>query len=354
MIECNKVLILSDLHFGKSTHNFFEKQLSYFEKVVFPYLLENKIENVIQLGDVFDKRRFSDNKILSELGERFFRFFNKNKINLYIVVGNHDTYNRENANYSPLYQYKSRYITVIKNNKLLTVNNKTFALHSYYCKDFLEADIGCFHHDFIGYKMNKSTVCDNGVELPKHEYKKIYSGHYHGSKDEIYLNTPYQLGFESFGDKNGFVVLDANSLTEEFIENEYSPRFVKVYYYSKDEIVILDGNDETICNYENIIECLGDNFVEFNIEHIDDKMLLDKTLDKMKNIVYTYNNYFKQDNNDDTTVSNDSDIENLKDVNGDILNNYINENMNIKNIDKSKIIDLFKNIYSECKLDRVE
>ena len=55
-----KLVILGDTHFGArgdslDFHKFFQK---FYDEVFFPYLLENDIKIVIQLGDLFDRRKF--------------------------------------------------------------------------------------------------------------------------------------------------------------------------------------------------------------------------------------------------------------------------------------------------------
>ena len=55
-----KLVILGDTHFGArgdslDFHRYFEK---FYNEVFFPYLLENDIKVVVQLGDLFDRRKF--------------------------------------------------------------------------------------------------------------------------------------------------------------------------------------------------------------------------------------------------------------------------------------------------------
>lgn len=348
----SKIAIISDLHFGKRDSDFLDKQISFFENIFFPYLLENNIKQVFQLGDIFDQRKYSNNTMLSIVGEKFFRFFNKNKITLYIVVGNHDCSLRDSAKYSPLYQYTSNYVKPIKNNKVIDIDGTSFALHSYFCKDFLEADVGFFHHDFNSFHMNKNSLCENGIDFPNIKYKKVYSGHYHSSADKMYLHTPYQLSFESFGDKNGFLVFDTETYDETFVENTLNQRFVKVYYYDKNNIVVKDGSDEIVTNHENLKDVLKDNIVEFNIENIDDKMLIDKLLESLKYLEYKYNNYFlKTENieNKETIIS--DDFNNIEEM----YNGYIETiKIDLPSLNEDMLKNDFLEIYRECLISEDE
>jgi hypothetical protein len=329
-----------------------ERQIGFFESQFFPYLLENNITEVLQLGDTHDSRKYSLNQMLSEIGQRYFRWFNKNKVTLYTLVGNHDSPNRDNANYSPLYQHKSKYIVPIKHNKIVEIDGKSFALHSYFCKDFLQADVGCFHHDFKDFRMNKHTICEEGVEFPDIDYEKVYSGHYHSSADKMYLKTPYQLSFESFGDENGFIVLDTDTMEETFVKNTCNQIFLKVYYYSKDNIVIKDGKNETVHNIKSALETIKDNFVEINIEHIDDKIVLDKFIEDIQFVEYRYNNYFlKTEEIEDKETFIEADFNNIEELYSGFVKTIDNDIPEL--VDKELMKDEFLEIYRESKTEDI-
>lgn len=353
-----KIALISDLHFGKRELDFTEMQLQYFEKVAFPYLLENNIQNVLQLGDTFDSRKFSNNTMLSMIGERYFSWFNKNKITLYSIVGNHDTPNKDHSKYSPLYQYKSKYIIPIKKNKIIDLGGVSIAMHSFFCndeKDFYPADIGLFHHEFIGQKMNKLQICENGNNLPTEKYKKIYSGHFHSSQSP-YLKVPYQMSFESFGDVNGITIIDLETLSEEFIENKFSQRFLKVYYYNKNKIAVEDGIiKEEYNNTDDALIKIGNNIIELNIENIDDKNIVDDFIDKIKNKDYIYNNYFIDNK---IVVDKDKELsinKNLTDVQ-EMISEYIKTidkeipEMIDKKLLKEEFVEIYNDVMTEDKL----
>ena len=55
-----KICILGDTHFGMrgdslEFHKYYKK---FYDNVFFPYLIENNIDTVFQLGDLFDRRKF--------------------------------------------------------------------------------------------------------------------------------------------------------------------------------------------------------------------------------------------------------------------------------------------------------
>jgi hypothetical protein len=68
------VAILGDTHFGARGdsphfHNYFAK---FYNDVFFPYLEKHNILHIVQLGDVFDRRKFVNFNSLKQSIEYFF------------------------------------------------------------------------------------------------------------------------------------------------------------------------------------------------------------------------------------------------------------------------------------------
>ena len=91
-----KIALLTDTHFGARNDNvnFNEYFYDFYEGVFFPYLQQNNIKHCIHLGDLMDRRKFVSYRILKDFRERFIQPFNHLKVNLHILVGNHDIYFR--------------------------------------------------------------------------------------------------------------------------------------------------------------------------------------------------------------------------------------------------------------------
>lgn len=354
----NKVAILSDIHFGKRSVDFLNLQLEFFEKQFFPYIIENKIENVIQLGDIFDSRKYSLNQMLSEVGKRFFHKFTELKINLYVIVGNHDTPDRESAKHSPLYQYKNKYIHIVGDSKLINIDDVDISLHSYFNTKIVKANIGFFHTEFNGLLMDKRTIVEDRTNLPSNDFDKIYSGHFHSSPEKIYLNTPMPLSFESFGCKNGFFILDTYKFKQdqknydlEFIENNVSPKFIKVYYKSKNEIKVDYGNNniDVVNNIDILKDKISNDIIELHIENVDDKLVIDDLVTNIgKRLEYTFQDYLVGDvvaTDEKMETFTKDDLVNMK----DLLNEYlvINEKEIPDSIDIKQLKKDFIEIYDE-------
>jgi DNA repair exonuclease SbcCD nuclease subunit len=87
-----KLCILGDTHFGMrgdslEFHNYYRK---FYENTFFPYLKENNITTIFQLGDLFDRRKFINFNSLYLCRKYFFDKCKEEGITLHTLLGNHD------------------------------------------------------------------------------------------------------------------------------------------------------------------------------------------------------------------------------------------------------------------------
>ena len=69
-----KIALITDQHFGgKSDSNSFNDYIAeFYTKQFFPYLEDNEIHTVIDLGDTFDRRKYVNFSILEKVKEYYF------------------------------------------------------------------------------------------------------------------------------------------------------------------------------------------------------------------------------------------------------------------------------------------
>ena len=89
-----KIAIINDTHFGARNDNahFNEYFYQFYEGIFFPYLAQNNIKTCIHLGDLMDRRKFVSYKTAKDFRERFILPFDTLKIDMHIMIGNHDTF----------------------------------------------------------------------------------------------------------------------------------------------------------------------------------------------------------------------------------------------------------------------
>ena len=92
-----RVALVTDLHFGVRNDNvvFADYQKRFFEKDFWPVVHE-QCEEIICLGDVFDRRRFINYRSFNAAQEMFFDPIRDWGKKVHLIVGNHDTYYKKN------------------------------------------------------------------------------------------------------------------------------------------------------------------------------------------------------------------------------------------------------------------
>jgi DNA repair exonuclease SbcCD nuclease subunit len=242
-----KIAILGDTHFGArgdslDFHKYFEK---FYDGVFFPYLIENKIDTVIQMGDLFDRRKFINFNSLYLARKYFFDRLKENNINLYALVGNHDV------------AYKNT-LEVNSPSLLLNEYDNIFLAEEFWTEDFdgvkidivpwicdenedaifekmkeSKAQICLGHFEIAGFEMDRGNVCDHGLD--KNVLKKydiVLSGHFHHKSTDgniTYVGTPYEMTWSDYNDPKGFHIFDTHTREMDFIRNPFQ-MFNKVVY----------------------------------------------------------------------------------------------------------------------------
>lgn len=272
-----KILFLGDLHLGarNGNPNFLRMMDDYFKEELFPYILENGVEVVVQLGDILDKRRNIDFTISNYLVNTFFKFFTENKVTLYSTLGNHDTYYRQSIQLDGPSQFASGdYIHIVKDCRVVTFDKTKIAMTPWICDENKEEvtnwivenknknTILCGHFELAGFPIQKGYISDKGsIETDKMKgYKCVLSGHYHSpsEKDKItYIGTPYELTWSDYGDEKKFLVYDT---VEKVFETVYTKKkmFHKIVY--KDDILQTINYDTYKNSYVKVV--LTDDYNE--------------------------------------------------------------------------------------------
>jgi len=256
-----KVVILGDVHFGARNDNpnfsrFFEK---FYNEIFFPYLEQNEIEHIIQLGDVFDRRKFIN---FSSLNDCYRYFFDRLKhFKTYIIAGNHDVYYKNTNKLNSLELLINRpYIEIITNKpKEIDIGGVKILLCPWITDDNYEqsleiidstkAQIMMGHFDMIGFEMYKGHVSDIGFDPKRfNKFDIVLSGHYHHKSQAgniTYVGTPYQMMWTDYDDLKGFHIFDTDTRELEFISNPFS-MFHKIHYNDlKQPVGYVNGFDLT-------------------------------------------------------------------------------------------------------------
>jgi DNA repair exonuclease SbcCD nuclease subunit len=250
-----KIALLGDTHFGvrndaRHFHEYYEK---FYSEVFFPYLEEHGIDTIIQLGDLFDRRKFINFLSLAESRRYFFDECKKRNIRLHALIGNHDIFWRNSLEInSPdllLRDYDN--ITLWIKHGTLELDGAVFDMIPWMCseneneiREFVSKSTSPYcvgHFELVGYYMQRGQVSHEGYEdVFLKEYDQVYSGHYHSRSASVdgkiaYLGTPYELFWSDYKDQKGFGVFDTQSKVFKFVTNP-NRMFYKLTYDDTKEL----------------------------------------------------------------------------------------------------------------------
>lgn len=233
-----KIAILCDSHFGARSDSkvFVEHQARFFSEYFFPYIDEHKIDTVLHLGDIFDRRKYINFYTLKRSKEFFFDQLKSRQVTMHTILGNHDTFFTTTNDINSVSLLLSEYdnILVYENSPIELAFGSTrilmcpWIIKENFDRVFAElknstAHILCGHFDLKGFEMMKGVVSDHGMDYKEFtHFESVYSGHYHHQSqygNVKYLGAQYEMNWSDYGSKKGFHILDTETRELTFIEN---------------------------------------------------------------------------------------------------------------------------------------
>lgn len=343
-----KLAILGDTHFGCRNdltifHNHFEKYYDW----MFEQLAEQEVDSIIQLGDLFDRRKYINFNTLNESRRYFFDRLRDRGIKMITLVGNHDIYWREKltVNSADLLLKDYSNITVAASPTTLTVDDTTIDIIPWIAADnekeiaeFIKnskSDLCFGHFEIAGFAMYKGMESHEGLSMDMFEkYEHVFSGHYHtrSQKGNItYTGTPYEMTWQDYNDPKGFHLFCTETRSVQFYKNPYS-LFVRIDY---------DDTQENVTDLSTLD--LKDCFVKLVVTNKTDLYKFDQYVQKLYG-KGCYEIKIVEDLSEfnEGEVGEEIDLEDTMDV----LSNYIDSIET--DADKEKIKSFMKSLYVEA------
>ena len=345
-----KIAIITDQHFGarkssKFFHNYFKK---FYDKVFFPYLKENKITTIVNMGDTFDNRRNIDISSLEWAKVNYFDPLREMGITIHTVIGNHDIYYKNTNDVSSVSLLLKEYDNVIiypetqeiklGRLKILLVpwinqENEQISIDAIKKS---KAKIVMGHLELNGFQATRGHMMEDGMDIKYFDkFEKVYSGHYHTRSTDgkiYYLGNPYELFWNDVKDDRGFHIFDTETLEHTPVNNPYR-LFYNVYY------------EDTNPKLFNATE-YKDKIVKVIVKQKTDQKQFEKFIDKLSAIgvqeLKIVENFNIQGNDEFEVEETENTIS--------ILNRYIDEAE--IDCDKSIIKGILRKIYSQaCEVE---
>ena len=242
-----KVAIITDQHFGcrKNSKLFHDYFLKFYNDVFFPYLEENGITTVIDMGDTFDSRKGIDFSALAWAKDNYYDRLKDMGVTVHTIVGNHTAYykntNKVNAvdlllrEYDNVYVYDAASEVTIGGLDILFIPwiNKENEESTFRFIQSSDCHCAMGHLELQGFRVNKQIVMDHGHPSELYsKFTKVFSGHYHTRSDDgriYYLGNPYEMFWNDVGDRRGFTIFDTETQEHFHVDNPYR-LFYNIYY----------------------------------------------------------------------------------------------------------------------------
>lgn len=341
-----KVCIITDTHFGfkkgnKTFHEYFNK---FYQNVFHPYLIENKINTVIHLGDTFDNRKGIDYWSLKWAKDNFYDTLETLGVTVYNIVGNHDIFYKNTNELNSVEYNLEEYDNVIKISSPTEVNiggldilflpwiNQENEKETFDLIKNTTSKCVMGHLELQGFRVNRQLVMEHGLDSKLFDkFECVFSGHYHTRSNDgkiFYLGNPYELFWSDYNDVRGFTVFDTETLIHEHIDNPY--RLFKIINYDEDNL------QDDLSEYENCI-------VKVVVKNKTDQKIYERYLDKLLKV----NPYeFKVIENSILSINliGDEDLSDSEDTLS-LLKKYIDDSE--VSLNKTRIKHIINSIYQE-------
>ena len=349
-----KIALITDTHFGARNDNvnFNEYFYQFYEGVFFPYLQQHNIKTCIHLGDCFDRRKYVSYRTAKDFRERFIFPFQYLKIELHMLVGNHDIYYKNTSQVNSLTELlgnRHKNIHIYEDATevdfggfpilLMPWINSTNELYAEGMIDETKADVCMGHLEINGFQMNKSVIHSHGGREKEffRKFDTVMSGHFHHKSDDgqiYYLGTPYEIYWGDWEDPKGFHIYDTETKTLERIVNPYTI-YEKIYY------------DDTKENYsEHDIKKYQNKYVKLIVVNKKDLYQFDQFLDRLYQ-ADAFDIKIVEDFSDlDASTVSDDIVNNTEDT-VTLLNKYIDD-LSI-DLEKDRLKNEMRSLYVEAQ-----
>ena len=344
-----KIALITDQHFGvrNDSIQFHEYYKKFYQEFFFPTLREMGVTDIVELGDIFDRRKYVNFDTLSRCREYFFDPIARNGLSLHCIVGNHDIYfkntNRVNApdlllGEFDMHVYSEPTEVDFDGTSILMmpwINTQNYDV-AMYAIEKSKSQICLGHLEFQGFEMYRGAVIDHGLSHKAFEkFDMVCSGHFHhkSTKDNInYLGAPYEMTWSDYDDPRGFHIFDTETKELTYFQNPYI-MFHKVFYD--------DAQGEQILQQK--FDHLKDTHVKVIVKNKDNPYMFDLFIDKLNSSNPAHMQVVEDNFNLDIDVD-DNIVDEAEDT-ITIIRKYI-DNLQLK--DNKPLNDLFYDLYHEA------
>jgi len=246
-----KIAILGDAHIGARNDSLIFHQLfkKFYEETFFPIIDKYEVRNIVQLGDLFDRRKYINFQSLKLAKEYLFNPVKHRNIPFHTLLGNHDVFykNTLDVNSTELVLGEYGNVWIHREPNTLHFGGIAFDIIPWIC-DSNREDVAAYiknstssfclgHFELAGFEMDRGNVCHEGQSAEElKRYELVLTGHFHHRSQKgniLYVGTPYEMTWSDYNDPRGFHIFDTETRELEFFENPHTI-FKKFIYNDED------------------------------------------------------------------------------------------------------------------------
>ena len=349
-----KLAIITDTHWGArgDSQIFLDYFKKFYDNVFFPYLDKHDIKTCIHLGDVVDRRKYINFKILNDLRTNFIERLWKKGIDTHIIIGNHDTFYKNTNNLNSLEEMftTSEGIQepwIYSRPTEVDFDGLSVLMMPWMCEENYEecllsiektkSQILMGHLEVKGFEHQIGSWSIKGTEPAIFDkFDMAMSGHFHHKSDNgtiFYLGNPYEITWSDYKDPRGFHVFDTSSRTLEFIQNPY--RMFRKFYYDDSKTTLETLMEKDYSEYKN-------SYVKVIVQKKTNPFWFDTVLDKL--YAEDVANLVIIEDFSNLELQGDDIIDEAEDT-LTILSKYVNS-LNMNN--KTELNTLMRDLYNEA------
>ena len=345
-----KIALLNDTHFGcrNVSLSFIDYQNRFYDELFFPYIIEKKIDTLIHLGDVVDRRKFINHNTAHNFKLKFSNRLDELNIDNHIIVGNHDTYYKNTNEVNALQNLNlSKQTKVYTKATEISLGGLDILLLPWICDDNLEDTIQAIdnstsqicmgHLEIKGFEMHNGIINEHGLEKEQlKRFEKVLSGHFHKKSDDkhiYYLGTQYEMTWSDYNCPKGFHIFDTETRQMERISNPITI-FKKIIY------------DDTKINYDTFkVEDYDKCFVKLFVSQRTNEEMYNRLIEKFYNKINLHELVIAEDPSDIKSTVREDVLSQGEDT-LTFLGNYIDQ-IDTK-LNKNKLKEFAKELYMEA------
>ncbi len=266
----------TDIHFGRKNNSEMHNQdcLNFIDWFIDNVKKDKTIDHIIFLGD-WHEHRSSINGLTMDYSLKGAQKLNALGIPVFIIVGNHDLYYRNNRSIftSKMHEPLDNFTIVNSPTVFKEIGDNGSLICPYLFHDeypdlikYLDTPIWFGHFEFKGFVLTGDTVTmKHGPDANEYKnIKRIFCGHFHKrqrKKNVQYIGNTFPADFSDANDvERGMMIYDHKKDTTKFLDWVDCPKYIKTC------LTDVEANPDKILLPNARIECLVDKVITFE-EH---------------------------------------------------------------------------------------